>query len=331
MNIFLKIILHLFFWVVFLGISAGNSYPIADRYLFWGQLILASLWAGTAFYSFYFFIYRFIEKHRFLRYFVYSILGTVVICIPFIVISRYFLYTGKYSLGLLGYSPIVIVTYIIANCGSLLRGFINWIENSKQKAEMEKRNLQLELEALRSQVNPHFLFNTLNNIDSLILSQPQKASTMIITLSEVMRYMLYQTKNAKVTLEMENKHLENVLVLHRIRFAQSNYIQFDCSISQPERTIAPLLFLPFVENACKFAQFKQTLPVIVISLHQTENTVTFTCKNNFDAKAVTSTENGGIGLENVKKRLQLLYPKNHSLKIEDDGTCFFVILVVNLL
>jgi LytS/YehU family sensor histidine kinase len=261
---------------------------------------------------------------------VYSIIVTVVICIPFIVLSRYFVYTGKYSIGLWLYLPIVIVTYIIANCGSLLRGFINWIENSKQKAEMEKRNLQLELEALRSQVNPHFLFNTLNNIDSLILSQPQKASAMIITLSEVMRYMLYQTKNAKVTLEMENKHLENVLALHRIRFAQSNYIQFDCSISQPERTIAPLLFLPFVENACKFAQFKQTLPVIVITLHQTENTVTFTCNNTFDAKAVTSTENGGIGLENVKKRLQLLYPKNHSLKIENDGTCFFVTLVVNL-
>jgi len=331
MNIFLKIILHLFFWVVFLGISAGNSLQITDRYLFWGQLVLASLWAGTAFYTFYFFIYRFIEKHRFLRYFVYSIIGTIIISIPFIILSRFSVYTGMYRFNLLGYVPIVLVTYIIANCGSLLRGFINWIEASKQKEEMEKRNLQLELEALRSQVNPHFLFNTLNNIDALILSQPQKASAMLITLSDVMRYMLYQTQNQMVTIDMEINHLQNVIALHRIRFIQPDFITFDVSVSQPEKAIVPLLFLPFVENACKFAQFKQTLPAIVISIHQLENTVTFICSNTFDENASKSNQNGGIGLENVKKRLSLLYPQNHSLKIVTDGTRFLVTLVIELL
>jgi two-component system, LytTR family, sensor kinase len=213
----------------------------------------------------------------------------------------------------------------------LLRGFINWIEASKQKEEMEKRNLQLELEALRSQVNPHFLFNTLNNIDALILSQPQKASAMLITLSDVMRYMLYQTQNATVTLAMEINHLQNVIALHRIRFIQPDFIKFELSVSQPEKAIVPLLFLPFVENACKYAQFKQTLPAIVIAIQQLENTVTFSCSNTFDDNISMNNQNGGIGLENVKKRLSLLYPKKHSLEIVNDGTRFFVTLVIELL
>jgi len=335
MNIGLKIILHLFFWIVYFMLSGIISFDLSSGigFMFEHLAIYLSglLWAAIAFYLFYFFLFQYIEKHQFLRYFLLSIIAVVLVSGIFITIYRVFVFNDTFTMPLSWNFTSMAGTYVIANCGSLLRGFIGWIESSKQKAEMEKRNLQLELDALRSQVNPHFLFNTLNNIDALILSQPQKASAMLITLSDVMRYMLYQTQDKTVTLDMEIKHLQNVIALHRIRFTQPDYIQFDCMVTQRETTIVPLLFLPFVENACKFAQLKKTLPVIHISLQQQQNSLTFTCSNTFDEKAASNNQNGGIGLENVKKRLNMLYPENHSLEIVNDGTRFFVTLVIQLL
>jgi sensor histidine kinase YesM len=335
MNIGLKIILHLFFWIVYFMLSGIISFELSSGIGFMSEhlaiYLSGLLWAAIAFYSFYFFLYQYIEKHLFLRYFFLSIIAVIFLSGIFISIYRVFVFNDTFTMPLSWNFTSMAGTYVIANCGSLLRGFIGWIESSKQKAEMEKRNLQLELDALRSQVNPHFLFNTLNNIDALILSQPQKASAMLITLSDVMRYMLYQTQDKTVTLDMEIKHLQNVIALHRIRFAQPEYIQFDCMVTHRETNIVPLLFLPFVENACKFAHFKKTLPVIHISLQQQQNSLTFTCSNTFDANAIIDNQNGGIGLENVKKRLNMLYPENHSLEIVNDGNRFIVTLVIQLL
>ena len=335
MNLSLKIILHFFFWTVYFMLSGVMSFGLSSGFGFILEhfLIYMSgfLWAAIAFYSFYFFLYRFIEQHRFFFYFILSIVLVVCISGTFILFYRIFIFNDKLTMPQSWNYTTMAGTYVIANCGSLLRGFIGWIEASKQKIELEKRNLQLELESLRSQVNPHFLFNTLNNIDALIVSQPQKASAMLITLSDVMRYMLYQTQNTTVTLDMEILHLQNVVALHRIRFSQSDYIRFDNNVSDSNKTLVPLLFLPFVENACKYASFNAELPVITISLIQSNNTVTFTCSNFFNQNnTVGSNENGGIGLENVKKRLQMLYKNKHTLNIVNDGNRFIVTLVIEL-
>lgn len=336
MNLSLKIILHVFFWIVYFMLSGAMSFGLSSGFGFILEhlaiYLSGFLWAAIAFYSFYFFLYRYIEQHRFLLYFLFSIVLVVCISGSFIVFYRVFIFNDKLTMPQSWNYTTMAGTYVISNCGSLLRGFIGWIEASKQKMEMAKRNLQLELESLRSQVNPHFLFNTLNNIDSLIVSHPQKASAMLITLSDVMRYMLYQTQSAIVTLDMEVKHLQNVVALHRIRFSQAEYIRFVNNVSDSNKVLVPLLFLPFVENACKYASYKAELPVIDISLTQTNNTVTFTCSNFFDQNnLICSNENGGIGLENVKKRLQMLYPQKHTLQIVNDDNRFFVTLVIELL
>jgi len=196
---------------------------------------------------------------------------------------------------------------------------------------MEKRNLQLELDALRSQVNPHFLFNTLNNIDAFIPVQPAKASAMLILLSDVMRYMLYETKGELVMLDLEVKHLQNVIELQKIRFVQPNYIIFETNVEQTDIKIPPLLFIPFVENACKYAHFKDKLPVVNIQLTCTENRLHFECVNSFDINRIENNQTGGLGLENVKKRLDLLYPNKYKLEIIKKDDLFFVSLDIQLL
>ena len=313
--------------VMSFGLSSGFGFILEHFFIYMSGFV----WAAIAFYSFYFFLYRFIEQHRFFLYFILSIVLVVCISGTFILFYRIFIFNDKLSMHTSWNYTTMAGTYVIANCGSLLRGFIGWIEASKHKIEMEKRNLQLELESLRSQVNPHFLFNTLNNIDALIVSQPQKASAMLITLSDVMRYMLYQTQSSTVTLDMEIQHLENVVALHRIRFVQPDYIHFENNVLDPNKTLVPLLFLPFVENACKYASFNADLPVISISLIQSENTVTFICSNYFNKNnTISSHQNGGIGLENVKKRLQMLYKNKHTLNIVNDDNRFIVTLIIEL-
>jgi len=334
MNIILKIVLHLFFWTVFFFLSATISFGLSGGTEFIRENLLLYLsgvpWAASAFYFFYFFLYRYIEKHRFITYILFSIISVVGISVLFIALYRIFVFNHKFNVETSWNYTTTAGTYVIASCGSLLRGFISWIESAGQKEELVKRNLQLELDSLRSQVNPHFLFNTLNNIDALILSQPRKASEMLITLSDVMRYMLYQTRDTTVTLGMEHMHLQNVVALHRVRFLQPDYIRYESEIANPEKTIAPLLFLPFVENACKFAQFENKLPAILISIRQAGEKVLFTCSNTYNTTAVFDNQNGGIGLENVKKRLQLLYPERHQLEILFQDNEFLVTLAIEL-
>lgn len=334
MHIILKVILHLFFWTVFFLLSGATSFRLTEGtdYLVQHLWLYLSgvLWAASSFYVFYFFLYRYIEKHRFVRYLVLSFAFVIGISSLFIAFYRLFVFKGHFSEPVSWNFTTTFGTYVIASCGSLLRGFVVWIESAGQKEELLKRNLQLELDSLRSQVNPHFLFNTLNNIDALIMTQPRKASDMLITLSDVMRYMLYQTKALTVTIEMEYKHLQNVIALHRIRFQDPDYISFDTEITHPEQTIAPLLLLPFVENACKYTQPKDNQPSIVVSIRQEETKLLFQCSNAYDDTAILNGQNGGIGLENVKKRLQLLYPGKHQLEITDSNGEFSVSLEIEL-
>ncbi|MBP1640653.1 MAG: putative signal transduction histidine kinase [Bacteroidetes bacterium] len=334
MHIILKVILHLFFWTVFFLLSGANSFRLAEGtgYLVQHLWLYLSgvLWAASSFYYFYFFLYRYIEQHRFVRYLVLSFIFVIGISVLFIAFYRLVVFPNHFNEPVSWNFTTTFGTYVIASCGSLLRGFVVWIESVGQKEELLKRNLQLELDALRSQVNPHFLFNTLNNIDALIRTQPRKASEMLITLSDVMRYMLYQTKAPTVTLEMESKHLQNVIALHRVRFQEPDYISFHTEITDPGQTIAPLLLLPFVENACKYTHPRKQQPSIVVSMCQTQNRLSFQCLNGYDNAETPNEESGGIGLENVMKRLQLLYPGKHQLEMSDRNREFSVRLTIEL-
>lgn len=226
--------------------------------------------------------------------------------------------------------PPVIGTFIIFQTGILVRGFENWFSSIQLKAELENQKLKNELDLLKSQVNPHFLFNTLNNIDSLITKEPAKASKAIITLSEIMRYMLYETTDPKVPLLSEISHIRNIISLQSLRFRQPDYVLFLLNGSPENHQIAPLLFIPFIENAFKYAHYSGELPVVTIRFDIAEKEILFTCINYFDSAKKEVMSTGGIGLPNLRKQLSLLYPGKHELKVENKNAKFEAILRIDI-
>lgn len=184
-----------------------------------------------------------------------------------------------------------------------------WYTSENQRKNLENENLKSELNNLKMQLNPHFFFNTLNNIYSLIQISPEKAQESVHGLAKLMRYHLYETNEDRVALTSEVEFLKSYIALMEIRLSSSAEVETSFSIENKETTIAPILFIPLVENAFKHGINPNEKSVIKISLKESEHIVSFeTLNTNFPQKYQTDKEAYGIGLENFQKRLSLIYP-----------------------
>jgi two-component system, LytTR family, sensor kinase len=332
MNRIIKIILHLFYWMVFCIFAGAVSYRLTYGFDYIAQNIPAFLynlgWAVIQFYAFYFFFYRLIEKQRYVSYFIWSVVVSVSISLVLTMVF-FWLFNLQPKYRLMEFVPQMVGTFIIGQTGSLLKGFIRWFEDIQRKQEVEKMVLQNELDALNAQLNPHFLFNTLNNIDSLIRSNPEKASESLVTLSEIMRYMLYDARKPAVLLQNEITHYTNIIKLQSLRLKDPSKVKFDVK-DENEVEVAPLLFLPFLENAFKYAVCDTPNSCVDISILTVGKSVEFRC-SNFYLKNDNSVKGktGGIGLSNLKRRLELLYPNRYRLDIQDENSYFSVHLIIN--
>lgn len=329
----IKVFVHIFFWVIYLLFAGAISFQLENnpRFLieqidvFWANWV----WAAIAFYALYLYGYKYFEQKRFVFYGIMTagFSGLLVLCF----FSLYWLIFSDrnwFSPGLF-YSS-VAGTFVIANCGSLVKGFEKWFDAVRRKEELEKTNLKLELESLKSQINPHFLFNTLNNIDSQIRSNPDSASESLIRLSDILRYILYAGSEAFVDLEREVEHIENIIALQAQRLTRPSLVHFAKQIQNPHAKVCPLLFTPFIENAFKYALLEEDKP-IQIQIHSTDQFVEFTCSNYVDPEKQQRTpKSGGIGLANVKRRLELLYPMRHSLEIQAEKHTFSILLRIQI-
>jgi LytS/YehU family sensor histidine kinase len=201
----------------------------------------------------------------------------------------------------------------------------------KEYADVQIQQLQSELSLLKAQVNPHFLFNTLNNVYGLILQQQTKqAAEVTLKLSDLMRYMLESSKLNLVLLSKEVKFIEDYLSLERIRLSPTNTIDFTISGIDRDIFIPPLLFIPLVENAFKHGLQNQVdVGRACFNLTQQQHDLFFEAINT-KGNSLNKTEESGTGLENLKKRLHLLYPDKHILQIEDNSEKFKVILHITL-
>ena len=179
----------------------------------------------------------------------------------------------------------------------------------------EKR--QAELMHLKSQINPHFFFNTLNNLYGLVGQDTEKAQELILKLSDMMRYSIYEGQNDWVTLADEITYLDNYMDLHRMRYHKTIDIRFDVDTEDSRILIMPLIFIILVENAFKHGVEKLRADAYVhIHLKATKQLVDFKVENNFDPEEIDGSE--GIGLKNLKKRLELVYQDRHELEISMD-------------
>jgi len=171
-----------------------------------------------------------------------------------------------------------------------------------------------ELALLKNQINPHFFFNTLNNLYGLVVEKSEQAPEVVLKLSDMMRYTIYEGKEDLVLVKDEISYLENYIELHKIRYQKKVDILFTHDV-QKDLKVAPLLFIILLENAFKHGVEKlRTDAFIHLRMHYQEKQLSFTVENNFDTSAVNL--NNGIGLDNLKKRLKYLYPKQHELNLE---------------
>ncbi|NJK96371.1 MAG: histidine kinase [Bacteroidales bacterium] len=224
--------------------------------------------------------------------------------------------------------PTILGSFIIGNCGSLVRGFISWITESTKKTELERQSLSMELELLRSQLNHHFLFNTLNNIDALIFKNPHKASDALIALSSILRYMLYETKTEKVPFDKELENIQHIIHLEQLRIPVESYTRLTIEGTTAMVMVPPLLFVSFVENAYKHSVNMGKLPVIDIHFRHEDEKVHFTCKNSATFSQPASDHPGNLGLENIARRLNLLYGDRCKLNISHTSSEFIVDLEI---
>jgi hypothetical protein len=215
--------------------------------------------------------------------------------------------------------------------GLVIRAFIHWYRDLRWKEELARKNVETELALVKSQINPHFLFNTLNNIDVLMEKDPARASVYFKKLSDMLRFMLYETNAEKIVLQDELAYIEKYIDLQRIRSTRPGYIQFTVTGNASQQLVAPMLFIPFIENACKHADTRKEDNTIVITFEITEAEIRFACTNRYNP-ANTSSEAaaGGLGNELIQKRLQLLYPGKHQLHINTHNHQYTVLLNIQL-
>lgn len=205
---------------------------------------------------------------------------------------------------------------------------LNRIE--EQKRALEKQNISSELALLKSQINPHFLFNTLNNINALIYRDPERTYSSILKLSEIMRYMLYDTKNDLVPLEKEIEYLKSYIGLLQLRVENLDFISFTVIGSPEGITISPMLFVPLVENAFKHGNKDAILPGVSVTMKIENRIVFFEVVNYIKQNPEVVDSTGGIGFPNLKRRLELLYPNNYNFNVEIVHDKYVSTLLINL-
>ncbi|MEM0994837.1 MAG: histidine kinase [Bacteroidota bacterium] len=222
--------------------------------------------------------------------------------------------------------------FLIALLGSTLFEIASYVSRKeKEVVQSQKEKLETEIKFLRSQINPHFLFNALNNIYTLTLIQSKSAPENLLRLSDMLRYMLYDGEAKKVPLQKEIIYLKNYINLQQLKDSEGLNVTFELDESQPNLMVPPLLLIPFVENAFKHSQIEdQAEGWITIVLETTIDQLNFKVENSIPATDFKKDKVGGIGLENVKRRLALLYPNQHSLEIRSVNQVFTVELRLDL-
>lgn len=234
----------------------------------------------------------------------------------------------------IGAMPLVFGTsFLFLILSIVYRRIIDRIRFEKEQREKEAARLATELKFLRSQISPHFLFNVLTNFVSLARKKSDKLEPALHMLSDLMRYMLYDSSGEKVALQKEVGYLQSYIELQKLRFGDEVEISTHIDTGNDEAgiRIEPMLLIPFVENAFKHGVGMIPDPRIIVNLRVDKGILVFEVQNQFDRQQDTSKdESSGIGLNNVRMRLDLLYPGRYELEIRDENNLFHTILTLHL-
>lgn len=210
-----------------------------------------------------------------------------------------------------------LLIFTVGTCFSVIQ---RWLRTEQTRKETENEKLNTELSFLKSQVNPHFFFNTLNNIYSLAIVRSEKTAPAVMKLSSIMRYILTETQHDMVPLSNEVDFIHNFIDLQKVRLTDKVLLNFSTEGSIDSLLVAPLIFIPFVENAFKYGVSTKESSNINIEIKTEGNIIHFSAVNYIVTSENNLMENTGIGINNVKRRLELMYPGKHKLTtVEKDN------------
>lgn len=337
-----KIILslaHIPVWIAAFCIAhffSADDVPADQPYYVLLSTLIFSFSLLGSFYVFHtYLVPEFLEKSKFRLFSIYSILF-VFILMPAVIFALA-QFTGIASLnisdiftnkGLEQWAGCAFITLFCGGLGLLYRFTTDWFINLRLKREIENIKLQSELDAIKSRLNPHLLFNTLNNIDTLIQTDPCKASAALSKLSDLLRYAVYETKNENIPIQKEINTILKYIDIEKIRLVNPHHVSFTNSITS-NSLVPPMIFLPFIENGFKHSNLNEAGQRLDIEFSEHNNELLFKCVNTINTKATAKEK--GIGLELIKKRLDLLYPHNHKLDIKQQDNKYTVLLKINIL
>jgi hypothetical protein len=323
----LFVLIHVFVWMLFsmfvaLQLKDDKSFQwlnatlvflVTDMYVFYSHFFILTRYAG-----------RRERKAYFLR------LAGIVLTGPFTFALLHFL-DGKadhlfyeyYGMALITIVPIFIFLSWLARVTE------NLVLNTIKKEQLEKQAVEAELYYLRSQINPHFLFNTLNNIHTLVYKQAPAAPEAVMRLASLMRYMIYESNAPLVPLSREIEYLKDYVGLQQLRYKNTPVVYLEIKGETNSCNIAPLLFIHLLENAYKHSPARLEPGDIKVSMVVDQKSLIFNIQNPINKKPGNHLDGpGGIGLQNVRKRLALLYPSRHELEINRTADKFAILLKI---
>ena len=320
-----EVYLHILFWILYIAypfFKYADSQHVLVQWVTGNSNILMLL---ITVYTCYYFFFSWRNSYKILVLVAFFAVTTVLgVLLTEYILHLYIYHIDKYSygthaLGIL--SEYILVCLIFYSFYSFKKSYI--LSNHLRVAELKN---------LKAQINPHFLFNTLNNIYAFTLTNDSKASELILKLSDNFKYVLHEGKKEKVPIATDWQHIKDFMYMNSLRWEDKIIFEVDEEITNKNVLISPLILITFVENAVKYTSKLKGENTIVIKLIANDKELFFTCVNPYNSSYILTDDwkSSGIGLKNTKKRLKLLYPNQHELKIEDQKDQFMVSLKLNL-
>ncbi len=344
----LQLLGNIFFWTISVGFWILLLYVVSEKTLPLNlttalkALIPNIGFAAAVYINLYLLIPRFLKEKNYIYFFFWLILllsfSSILIQAIFIFPFRYFFSIGREftSFNTNLYSAYFFATFLYVGLTSFLKFIRDWfvLQDLNLKYEqIERQKLEAELKTLKGQINPHFLFNSLNNIYSLALTQSEKVPDLILRLSDLMRHIIYDSRENFIYLSKEIEFVENYISLQKIRISSKATINYNIEGPVSEKKIAPLLFEPFIDNAFKHGLNNSNGKAFInIKFHfKDSNTLNFIIENSFEEPLKQNPKYKGIGLTNVEQRLSRLYkPNEYKLTVSENNHVFKVELELKL-
>jgi sensor histidine kinase YesM len=330
---FLFWLIYWLFWVFVYLFTSTTKGSLINAFI--NSFIIIVVHAIASYFNIYILFPRMLKKKLYL-YYIVSIVLTVILCCFLLAYTYTILENNKLDIWSTTFFTFnaFLISYTVAITMSL-KMVKQWYEREQLTRKLHNLNVETELKYLKSQINPHFLFNCLNSLYALSLKKSELAPKMVLRLSDLLRYLLYEAGERFVDLDKELEYLKNYLELEKIRHGDRLHPQLEVKGNFVSKKIAPMLFLTFLENSFKHGLSNESSAGFIhIEIDVQDNELTFSIGNSKPRSSSISEQllkgPGGIGLENVKKRLELLYPGKHELNISETKDEYLVNLKLTL-